>query len=198
MTSLPRRFTDLLLVMLSMTIVSCAAMGAEAGEEHAYGGLKTDLPFWAIIAFAGFVVALKFLGWDALMASLSSRETNENRLISEAEELRNQATERLNEQRGRMEAVDEEIREVLAEAERDADHTRGEIRQIADSEASAARTRVEVEIGRVKDQSLNEIFETLAEQVVQRSERKLRDGLSPADQEQLIESALGEFVAGAN
>ncbi len=166
--------------------------GLLAAEAHDYS-LSSDLPFWAIVAFIGFVVAIKFLGWDSLTSGMRAREENENRLIAEAEGLRRQAAEQLTTQRGVMEALDEEIREVHAEAERDAQHTRSDIRSVAEREAETARERARVEIRRVKDQSLNDVFEQVANRVVQLTEERLRGRLTPTDQDQLIDAALNEF-----
>lgn len=167
-------------------------IGVLAAEAHDYS-LSSDLPFWAIVAFLGFIAAIKFLGWDSLTSGMKAREEKELALIAEAEGLRRQAAEQLLHHRGLMEALDEEVRDVLAEAERDADHTRRDIRAAAEREADAARERARVEIRRVKDQSLNEVFETVAGRVVQLTEDKLRGRLTPQDQDQLIDAALNEF-----
>lgn len=176
-------------------LATATQLGILAAEAHDYS-LSSDLPFWAIVAFIGFVIAIKFLGWDALTSGMKSREQKELALIAEAEGLRKQAAEQLVHHRGVMEALDEEVGEVLAEAQRDAEHTRGDIRSVAEAEAETARERARVEIRRVKDQSLNEVFEQVATRVVELTEAKLRGRLTPSDQDQLIDAALNEFSNG--
>lgn len=175
-----------------------AAHGAEAGhgEGHAYSGLASDLPFWGIIAFIGFVFALKKLGWGSFTSGLAGREAEEQRLIDDAEGLRRQAAEQLMFHRGTMEALDEQVREVFAEAERDAEHTRQDIRSVADREAANARARADLEISRAKDQTLNDLFENFSQQVISATQQKLDGGLNPAAQDKLIDEALAEFSAG--
>jgi F-type H+-transporting ATPase subunit b len=165
------------------------------GGEHAYSGLASDLPFWGIVAFIGFVFALKKLGWGSFTSGLAGREAEEQRLIDEAEGLQRQAAEQLQTHRGMMEAIDGQIREVLAEAERDAEHTRSDIRAVANREAANARARADLEISRVKDQTLNDLFETFSQQVVSATQQKLQGGLNEAAQNQLIDEALAEFAA---
>lgn len=175
-------------------VASIAQLGilAADAEEHGYS-LASDLPFWGIVAFICFLVAIHKLGWNSLTSGMQAREANERRLIADAESLRKQANEQLTEHRGIMEALDEEVGEVLAEAQRDAEHTRGDIRGVAEREAETARERARVEIRRVKDQSLNDVFEQVAHRVVQLTEDKLRSRLTPSDQDQLIDAALNEF-----
>jgi F-type H+-transporting ATPase subunit b len=173
------------------TALQLGVLAADAAE-HGYS-LKTDLPFWGIVAFVLFLVAIKVLGWDALTGGMKAREEKELAFIAEAEGLRREAKEKLTEQRGIMEAVDEEVRGVFEEAERDADYTRRDIRDLAEREAETARERARVEIRRVKDQSLNDVFESVANRVVQLTEEKLRSRLTPNDQDQLIDAALNEF-----
>lgn len=173
-------------------LATAIQLGALAAETHDYS-LSSDLPFWGIVAFIGFVLAIKFLGWNALTSGMKSREEKELGLIAEAEGLRKQAADQLQHHRGLMEALDEEVGEVLAEAQRDADYTRGDIRGAAEREAEIARERARVEIRRVKDQSLNDVFEQVAGRVVQLTEEKLRSRLTPSDQDQLIDAALNEF-----
>jgi len=177
-----------------------AAHGAAAahGEAHGYSGLASDLPFWGIIAFVGFIFAIKKLGWGSFTSGLADREAEELRLISEAEALRRQAAEQLTTHRGKMEALDEEMRGVLDEAERDAAHTRRDIRAVADREAANARARADLEVSRVKDQTLSELFEGFSQRVIDATQQKLRGGLNPAQQDKLIDEALAEFATGQN
>lgn len=166
------------------------------GDEHGAGGLWSDLPFWGLVAFLGFLWVVKTLGGKALTSSMASREAEENQLISAAEKLRAQAAEQLRAQRGQIEALDEEIREVLDEAGRDAEHTRREIRAVAEREAQIARARAELEISRVKDQTLKDLFDNFTQRVIEATEERLRGQIGPAEQERLIDAALEEFTSG--
>lgn len=165
------------------------------GAEHEYS-LASDLPFWGIVAFVGFIFAIKKLGWGSFTAGLASRESEEQKLINDAEELRRQAAEQLTTQRGQMEALDEHVRAALDEAERDADHTRRDIRAAADREVGNVRARVDLEISRVKDQTLNDLFEDFTQRVIDSTQDRLQGQLDAAGQDKLINVALEEFTAG--
>ncbi|MCA8999816.1 MAG: ATP synthase F0 subunit B [Planctomycetaceae bacterium] len=175
--------------------------GAEHGEgDHGDGHheytIWGDLPFWSLIAFIGFVVAIKVLGlWDLLLSSMSAREQAENEAISIAENDLAASQSVLKEVRGRMESLDETIRETLAEADRDATGTRTDILAEAEKEANASVERARHDIQRVRDQSLNELFSSLAEKVSAVTESRLRDGLNDDDQRRLIDQTLGQLSA---
>jgi F0F1-type ATP synthase membrane subunit b/b' len=165
------------------------------GGEHGKPPLSEDLPFWGIVAFIGFIFAVKKLGWASLTSNMASREAEERKLISDAEEVRRQAAELLTSHRGQMEAIDEHVNAALDEADRDADHTRSDIRGTAEREAANARARVDLEISRVKDQTLNDLFENFTQRVIESTQDQLRGRLDPAAQDKLINAALEEFAA---
>ncbi|MEZ6055872.1 MAG: ATP synthase F0 subunit B [Planctomycetaceae bacterium] len=180
------------LVLGSVVLASAAA--TDGHDAHAEGSLKSDLAFWGVVAFIGFVVAIKFLGWDGLVSGMKSREQNERKLIADAQQLHASAAAELKRQKGQLESFDEQVREMLAEAERDTVSTRTEITSLAQREAKVLHQRAEVEIGRVRDQSLSELFDTMATRVADRTEQRIRDQFGPADQEKLLEFALSEFA----
>jgi F0F1-type ATP synthase membrane subunit b/b' len=178
----------------------CLAAAAGHGADHAEqagGGIWDNLPFWGLIAFLGFLYAIRKLGWNSLLTGMQEREENELRLIGEAEQLRQQALERLRHYQGQMEALDEHVREALAEAQRDADHTRHDIRTIAQREAELVRQRADVEIERVRSQSLSEIFEATVDRITREAEARIRARLSPTVQQKLIDAAVAEFTQQA-
>jgi F-type H+-transporting ATPase subunit b len=182
-------------VLLVGLVAPCGAAGDAAGTEaHGYGGLSSDLPFWGIVAFVGFALAIKFLGWDALTSNMQTREDHERRLIADAEQTRSQADEVRREHRGRLEAVDEEIREVIDEAHRDADSTRQDILEVARHEAEVYRQRAVTEISRARDQALDGIFNTLTDRVTDSTQQRLATRLTATDQNRLIDEALASLT----
>lgn len=172
-----------------------AAHGDAHDGFHQPYSLRSDLPFWSAIAFLGFVLAIKGLGlWDLLLTNMSTREKAEAEAISTAESDLLGARTVLRTSRGRLEALDEQIRETMAEADRDARSTRNDIIAIAEREAQASVDRARLEIDRVRDQTLNEIFETVADRVADKTEQRLRSGLKNEDHDRLIGSMLNDLA----
>lgn len=178
-----------------------AGHGADAHHDDAHGDhgkptIWADLSFWSIIAFAGFCFAIVKLGlWDSLITNMAAREKDENESIDKAEGHLAAAQATLNQYRGQLEAMDETVAETLAEAKRDAVHTETEIVELANREAANMLKRAEHEIERNKDQTLNDLFDHLAQRVTDSAEAKLRTQLQSSDQDKLIEDTLGQLVA---
>ncbi|QDU36273.1 ATP synthase subunit b [Maioricimonas rarisocia] len=173
----------------------CLAAEAAGESPTFFGVARDDTAFWSLVTFVLFLLVLKKLGWSPFVSAMSERERKEAELIAAAEAANRESQELLNEQQGRMEALDETLREVRAEAQRDADHTRKSIRETARSESEALNRRSRLEIERSRDQALNDLFERLADKVVERTEQTLRAGLGPSEQEQLVDQAVTDFVA---
>ena len=183
----------------------------EQGEEHAEGDaghgvveshaaydFRSDLPLWSLVAFVCFALVVWKLNVlngiaNAIFSPVGEHEQREVQLLANAEKLTAEANQILTANRGRWEALDETVNSMLAEAQRDAEHTTGEILHAAEAEATGLHTRANNEIKRVKDQSLNEIFQSLADRVVEAAESDLRGKLGADDQNRLLDATLNQL-----
>ena len=95
-------------------------------------------------------------------------------------------------------AEQEEVKEILAEARRDAEHTKNEIMAAAQSEAEATRDRALGDIERARDQALKDLFDQVSTQVTAATEHVLGRSLDAADQQRLIAEALADVTAGVD
>ena len=169
----------------------------EAGHETAAtrGPVEwdQDLALFSLIVFALFVVILKVFAWKPLSSALDAREARIKNDIAHAEEARLKAEKMLVEYQAKLAAAQDEVLKTLAEARRDAEHTRQDILAQAEKEVSATKDRALAEIERTKDQALNELFNHMAGTVANATERVLGRALTDADQDRLIGDALAEF-----
>lgn len=152
-----------------------------------------DLALFSLIVFGLFVVILKVFAWKPLSKALDAREARIKSDIAHAEESRLKAEKMLVDYEAKLASVQEEVLKTLAEARRDAEHTRQEILAQAEKDVSASKERALQEIERTKDQALNELFNHMAGTVANATERVLGRALNDADQERLIGDALKEF-----
>lgn len=178
--------TVLLAVMATADV--CAA-----ADPHGEYSLRTDLSFWGIVYFLLFLLLFKKLLWGWWLRSMNEREQTEAERIAAAERESRLAAELLSERLGRMEAVGEDIREILDEGRRDAEYTRGHILDSARAEAEAAKRRAIRDIERVRDQSLKEIFDFLTTRTIERTREVLATRLNEADQQRLVRESLTKF-----
>ena len=154
---------------------------------------STDLALWSLIVFVLFVAVLKTFAWGPLSSALDARERKIKSDIASAEEARIKAEKMLAEYQAKLAAAQDEILKTLAEARRDAEHTRQDILAQAEKEVSATKDRALLEIERTKDQALNELFNHMAGAVANATERVLGRALTDADQERLIGDAIAEY-----
>lgn len=184
-------------VLAAMPLMVSAAEVADGGE-HAEGaplGLKTDLAIWSLVVFLVFLFVLKKFAWGPLIAGLDQREARIRQDIDDAEAARVKAEVMLAEHAEKLSGVQEEVREIIAEARRDAEHTRNEIVAAAQQEAQTTRQRGIDDIERASNQALKELFDQVAEQVAAATEHVLERSLSDADHQRLIDEALAQVSA---
>jgi F-type H+-transporting ATPase subunit b len=176
---------------------------AENGaEEHHESGpptsFKSDLALWSAITFVIFLFVLSKFAWGPLNNALEQREAKIKQDIADAESSRLKAEALLREHESRLAKVQDEVKEILAEARRDAEHTKQEIMAIAQREAEASRQRAVADIRQAKDTALAELFDFVSGNVMQATERVLQRSLSSDDQERLVREALSELNVRRN
>lgn len=154
---------------------------------------EVDLAIWTLVTFVVFLVVLKLLAWKPIMQGLGNREARIQNDIADARKAKIDAEKLLAAHSAKMEKVQEEIREIVAEARRDAEHTKREILAESQREAEANKQRAIVEIGRARDAAMKELFDAAAAQVASATEYVLGRSVTDADQTRLIGEALGKF-----
>ncbi len=172
---------------------------AEAGhhEEGVPLGFKEDLAIWSLVVFIIFVSVLKKFAWGPLSEGLNKREQRIRQDIADAETARLKAEQMLREHQKKLDQVQDEVKEILAEARRDAEQAKQNILTVAQNEAETTKDRSIVEIERSRDQALKELFDAMAGQVATATEYVLGHGLQPEDQDRLIQEALAQLGNGA-
>jgi F-type H+-transporting ATPase subunit b len=168
---------------------------SSSGEE-APGPItfEADLAVWSLITFIVFLWVLKKFAWGPLIEGLDKREAGVLDNIAGAEAARIKAEKMLAEHASKLEKVQEEVREIIAEARRDAEHTKNDIVAAAQKEADASRQRAVHDIERARDQALDELFDHMGRSVRKATETVIGRSLTGADNDRLIEEALSGFA----
>jgi F-type H+-transporting ATPase subunit b len=173
-----------------------------AGEGGHDGGLpmnwSKDLALFSLVTFAVYVAVLRFGAWAPLQAGLNERERGIRQNIADAESCRLKSEAMLKEHGLKLDKVQEEVRDILAEARRDAEHTKQEIIATAQKEAEATKNRAIAEIERSRDQALTELFDFVSTNVVNATEQVIGRSLSGSDQHRLVKDALAQINVRRN
>ncbi len=176
---------------------------ADHSEADAHGGghaatgvpldFKRDLALWSLVVFLLFLMILKKFAWGPLSKGLDKRESRIRQDLADAETAREKSAQLLADHELKLSKVQDEVREILAEARRDADHTKQEIVTEAQKEAEKTKQRAVDDIERARDSALKDLFDAAAEQVIGATEQVLARSLSDDDQNRLIDEALSQF-----
>lgn len=166
---------------------------ADAAEsEHSKDLISKDLALWSLVTFLVFLFVLKKFAWTPLIDGLDKREANLREELAEAQAARDKAVTALREREAELEKVQDEVREILAEARRDADHTKNEIVTAAQEEARATADRAKQDIQLASQQASKELFDGAAALVASATEHVLGRSLNDEDQNRLIDEALAQ------
>ncbi len=169
------------------------------GHDHPVEGPMTahkedvDLAIFTLITFGVFLFVLKKLAWKPLIEGLDKRESKIQAALSDAETARLKAQKLLDDHQHKLDRVQDQVREILAEARRDAEVTKTDIITTAQREAEASRNRAVLDIQRARDAALDELFDHMSRSVSQATQKVVGRSLTDADHERLIREALQEF-----
>jgi F-type H+-transporting ATPase subunit b len=154
-----------------------------------------DLAIFTFIVFVVLLIVLKKFAWGPIVKALEGREQSIADHIAEAERSHQEAKSLLAEYERKLASAANEVRELLEEARRDAEHTKQEILAEAKAGAATERDRALHEIEAATDQALKALAERSAELAVELAGKILQTKLTPADHARLIEEAMAKFPA---
>ncbi len=173
-----------------------SAPAAKAEEKHDTSvplSAKPDLAVWSFITFLVFLAVLRKFAWSPLIGALDQREHKMKQALADAESARIKAEAMLADHAKKLEKVQDEVKEILAEARRDAEHTRQEIVATANKEAEATRKRAVEDIEHARDLAVKELFDFVSSNVISATEHVLGRALSDGDQNRLVQEALNQM-----
>lgn len=177
---------------------------AHAADDHGSSkpslplNWKADLAIWSFVTFFVFLFVLQKMAWVPMKTALDQRENQIQGDITSAETLRLKAEGMLKEYETKLSKTQEEVQAILAEARRDAEHTKQEIVATAQREAEANRQRAIADIEQAKNTALTELFDVTSSNVVNLTERVLKRALSGEDQERLVRDAMADLNVRRN
>ena len=181
--------------------VAAAEVHAEAGSHSEAGSHEKrpviewhrDLAVWSLVTFVVYILVLKKAAWGPLIQGLDTRESRMKQQIADAEAARVNSEQMLVEHAKKLDKVQDEVKEILAEARRDAEHTKQDIVATANKEAEATRKRAVEDIEHARDLAVKELFDFVSSNVIGATEHVLGRALSGDDQNRLVQEALNQM-----
>lgn len=160
--------------------------------------VRSDLAVWSFVVFMLLMFGLYKTAWPKLAHALEKREETITHHLTEAEAARVRAEKLLEQHAEKLDRVQEEVKAILAEARRDAEHTKAEIMATAQKEAEANRQRAVLEIERAKERALDELFGQMTKVVWTATEHVVGRTLTDGDHERLITEAVASVSGKKN
>lgn len=167
-------------------------IGVEGANAEA-DEVKGDLAIFTFVVFLLLLGILYKFAWGPISAGLEKREHRIAEHIAAAERSHQEAKAMLAEYERKLAAAQDEVRAILDEARRDAEHTHQEILAKAKAEAAAEAARARHDVETARDQALKQLIETSANLAVDLAGQILKAKLSPADHSKLISEAVAKF-----
>jgi F-type H+-transporting ATPase subunit b len=155
-----------------------------------------DLAIWTFLVFLVLLAVLWKFAWGPIAAALDLREQKIADNIAAAEQCNEEAKKLLADYEAKLAAARDEVRGILDEARRDAEHAGQEIVAKARADAMTEIERGKHEIETATSQALKELAETSANLAVDLAGRIVSAKLNAADHTRLIEEALASFPKG--
>jgi len=191
-----------LMVLAICTLVVGSALPARAADApHAEAAaadpltVDPDLMIWTLVVFVVLMLVLSKFAWGPISEALEAREHAIEENIAAAQRANDEAKTLLADYERRLALAHEEVRGILEEARRDAEHTKQSILTEARAEAQTERDRALRDIDLATDRAIKELAEQSANMAVGLAGRILRTQLGPQDQAQLVRDAMSEFAA---
>jgi F-type H+-transporting ATPase subunit b len=156
---------------------------------------KTDLALWTLLVFLVLFGILSYFAWPQIAAALDERERRITDNIAASEARLADAQRVLADHEAKLAATAGEVRELLEEARRDADHTRKKIEAAGHQAAQDELARALREIDRAKDGAIQELAVASANVAVDLAGKVIRTQLTAERNNELVREALEKFAA---
>jgi F-type H+-transporting ATPase subunit b len=157
---------------------------------------KSDLSVATFVVFLVLLAILWRFAWGPIVAALERREEMVANHIREAERNHEEAKLLLAEYERKLAGAANEVRELMEEARRDAEHTKQEILAEAKTAAEAEKARALRDIDLAADAAVESLRERSVELAVELAGKIVQAQLTKADHARLISEAMTKFPAG--
>ncbi len=147
----------------------------------------TGLIIWTIITFLGLVVVLKKLAWGPLLAAIEERENRIKGDLEESQKARAEAERIKAELEGKMTDLQNKSREMLAQAQKDAEQLRSQLKASAESDSQKIREKTMQELADEKDRLVRDLRKEVGTLSVLAAERLLRKSVDENVQKTVLE-----------
>ncbi len=154
------------------------------------------LMIWTVVCFLVVLVVLKKYAFGPVQKMIDDRRDNIRNTIDEADRVRDEARALLEEHKALIGQAKDEAEEILAEARRISDSQRERVRVETEEDRARRLDETRRQIDQATAQAIGQIREEVGKLSLLAAEKITRRSLDGADQQRLIDEALGEIDFG--
>lgn len=173
--------------------------GHEIGHADAGPGLedpaefRSDLALWTLVVFVIVLIVLSKFAWGPIRDALEQREHSIAHHLDEAGRKHDEAKQLLAQYESRLSSAAEQVRQMLDEARRDAEHVKAQVIAEAKASAETERARALRDIDTATDAALKQLAEKSASMAVELAGKIVGARLKPEDHLRLIQEASSKL-----
>jgi F-type H+-transporting ATPase subunit b len=173
-----------------------------AGGEHGGGdpnplAIDPDLAIWTLVVFVLLFSILYKFAWPQIAAAVDERERKIAETIAAAQRLQEDAKRLLGEHEAKLAAAAGDVRALLEEARRDAEHTKASIVADAKKAAEAEVERARRDIERAKEGAIQELAVKSANVAIELAGHVVGAQLTAEQNNKLVRDAMTKLAAAA-
>jgi F-type H+-transporting ATPase subunit b len=154
---------------------------------------NVGLMIWTLVVFGVSVTVLGKFAFPAIQNALDKRQRAIEESIDHAESIRKEADKLLEEYRERLKDARTQAEEIIARAEKAAEHLEGEAAAEAKRRREELMEQARRDIEQETRRAIQEIRHEVADLTVLATEKVTRKTLTDADQKRLVDEALAEL-----
>jgi F-type H+-transporting ATPase subunit b len=151
---------------------------------------------WTIVCFGVTFFVLKRFAFGRVQTMIDDRRERIRQTIEEADRAREEARALLEEHRALIGQAKSEAEEILTEARRISDSQRERVRAETEEDRQRRLEETKRQIEQATAQALGQIRDEVGKLSLLAAEKITRKALNEADQQRLIDEALGELDFG--
>jgi F-type H+-transporting ATPase subunit b len=169
--------------------------GGEHASEPNPLAVDVDLAFWTFIVFLVLLVVLAKFAWKPIIAALEAREHHIAENIEAAKRAQDEAREMLAGYEKKLAGAADQVREMLDEARRDAEVTKGQIVDEAKTAAKAEHERAMRDIRTAADAAVKDLSQRSADLAIELAGKVISAKMTPDERSRLVNDSLSKFAA---
>jgi F-type H+-transporting ATPase subunit b len=179
--------------LLAVLATPAALFAADAGEQKSVLSPDWINTIVTVVVFLSLLGVLYAFAWGPIQKGLQAREDAQYRALEEARKAREEAAGMRAQVQAQLDQAAEQVREMLAEARRDADALRAAEREAGVRDAAAERDRAKKEIEAARDAALEDIYRQAVDLATTLSAKTLGRTITADDHRKLVDESLAEL-----